>query len=150
MTEGVETVGQTEPYENVLDFASRGREPWSPPPPPPKSPRDLIVEQEPDHDAIERLENLIADFEAGKHHGLVLMAGTFDPKGNLINYRMILSEVAMAYPISFSGALNNLKLEVVEATLGVTEEGAIPEFHGYDDNEENRLDEEDALLDDPE
>lgn len=149
MTDGIEVVGQTEPFENVLDFASRGQRAWSPPPPPPKSPRDVIVEQEPDMDAIERLSALLEDFENGKHHGLVLLAGTFDPKGNLTNYRMILSEVAMAYPISFAGALANMKLEVAEASVGHLAEGAIPEINGYDDAEEQRLHEEEDLLDDP-
>lgn len=137
MTDEIETVGQTEPFENIIDFRSRGREPWSPPPPPEPTPRENIVAKVPDRSAIEHLKGLLKDFKAGKHHGLALMAGEFDDRGNLVNYRMILSDVACAYPISFNGAIQQMSLEVSECAVGLREEGGTPEFDGYDDHDED-------------
>jgi hypothetical protein len=140
VSETIETSGQTEPYENIIDFKSRG--PWTPPEPEAPSPRDNIVAKEPDRSAIEHLKGLIRDFKAGKHHGIALMAGCFDERGNLVNYRMVLSDVACAYPISFGGAVEQMKLEIAECAVGLIEEGATPEFDGYDDDD---LDDEDLL-----
>lgn len=130
-----EAIGHTEPFDNVLDFRSRGREPYVPPPEPEPTPRERICGREIDEEAIAHLEGLIEDIRAGKHHGVVLIAGEFDTHGNLVNYRTILTEVACSYPISFLGAVEQAKLELSDCSFGIRGEGTHPELDDYEEDE---------------
>lgn len=136
MDEGeFEAVGHTEPFDNVLDFSSRGKLPYVAPPEPEPTPRERICGREVDEEAIAHLEGLIEDIQAGKHHGVVLIAGEFDRKGHLINYRTILSEVACSYPISFLGAVEQAKLELSDCAFAIRGEGTQPELDDYSDED---------------
>lgn len=131
---GVELVGSDDCFGNVVDFKTRGR--WEPPEPPEPSPRERIVAREIDEDSIRHLKKLLKSFEEGENHGLAMMAGIFDEKGNLVNYRMILSEVACAYPLSFTGAIEQMKLEVADCAVGIKEEGSWADPDEYEDDED--------------
>ena len=118
----VEVVGQDDPFSNVIDF--RTRETYEPPEP---TPRERIVAKKPDEQAISMMESMIDDFREGIHHGLVMVVGDFDEKGNLQNYRFLISETACAYPVSFTGAIEQMKLDLADMAVGLIGEGDHPE-----------------------
>lgn len=127
MPDGIEVVGQDDPFSNVIDF--RTGEQYEPPEP---TPRERIRAKKPDQEAVRHLKELLKDFKKGKLHGLVMVAGVFDDAGNLVNYETVISQTAGSYPISFLGAIEQTKLLVSDLGMGMADEGE----HPHDDEPE--------------
>lgn len=140
MTDEIVEVEEVEESPKVVrlgvDAFGKGYgKPYEPLPEPGPSPREEIVSKEIDEDAISLMEDVLNDYREGNIHGLALVAGRFDPNGNLVHYRLGLSRVACAYPISFMGAVESMKLDLADMCIGLNEEGG----HPPDDDDDESL-----------
>lgn len=104
----------------TLNIFARRADPYVPPEP---TTREKIAAKEIDEQSIKILEDLITDFREGKHHGLAIVAGLFDDKGSMIDARTIVSEIACGYPLTYVGAVENLRLLIADMTGGIDGEG---------------------------
>lgn len=135
--EPVEIEAEDDPFDNVVRFGGRGPDgkglakDYEPPVPDTPTPREKIRGRSIDDDAIGLLKTILEEFHNGKNHGLALVAGKFDAKGNLVNYRFMLSEIACAYPVSFMGAVESMKLDLATMAPDQDDEGE----HPIDDEE---------------
>jgi hypothetical protein len=125
--EEVAVEGETEnPYANVVTFGRKSHGEVVPYLPPEPSPRDEIIAKKRDDDAAELLQMVLERIDSGELHGLALVAGQFDDNGNLKDVVTIVSEVAGAYPLGFTGAVEDLKLTLIEMRQCSEGEGCAP------------------------
>lgn len=123
----VEIEGSDEnPFDNVVTFGRKSHGEVVPYIPPEESPRDKIAARERDEDASELLQMVRERIDSGELHGLCLVAGQFDDKGNLIDVVTVVSEVAASYPLGFLGAVEDMKQTLIEIRSLSDGEGSAP------------------------